>query len=875
MMRMLKPLLFLLFLIPILALGQRIKQSINSSWQFQLGEKPLEQQWQNINLPHTWNAEDVMDDEPGYHRGTAWYQKTVYIPRDWTKKEVYLYFEGASQLADVYVNGQQVGQHIGGYLAFNFSIGKQLKAGKNEIRVRLNNSHNPDIAPLGGDFSVYGGIYRDVYLIATDKNHFDMDNYASSGVFVHTPQVSEAKAEVLVKGKVHQESPVLVRTSILNEAGKEIKRLESKPKADGSFSTKLPAIDQPELWSPEHPYLYSVVSTLIDAKTGETYDEVVNPLGLRWYSFDAEKGFFLNGKPYKIKGVSRHQDYKGLGYALPDALHINDVHWLKAMGANFLRVSHYPQDPAIMEACDRLGILTAVETPGNNQVTENKAYAHNMLEMQREMIRQNFNHPSVIIWSYMNEVLIQPLHEDHTPEREAYWKNIHAVAQQMEDLTRKEDPSRYTMVAFHGDYELYKHVGLIDIPQITGWNLYQGWYVGEFADFEKFVVQFHQDYPDNPLVITEYGADSDYRLHNFTPTRFDKTQEYANSYQEAYMATINKYPYIAGGIVWNLVEFVNENREEAVPHVNNKGLLTSDRQPKDAYYLYQAMWAQSPVLHIAGSDWLHRAQQADAGSNTQASQPITVYSNEDSVSLWLNDKFLGKKPVDGHKAVFQGTFSNGKNKLKAISNSGLEELLLINFHVIANQLQNPENPFTELHVSLGDARMFMDDLTFESWVPEQAYQPGSWGYIGGKVYKDHENEVRYGSRRNILGTAYDAMYETQRIGIESFKADVPNGCYEVTLHFAEVMSDEQRAHLVYDLDASQQEEAKQAKGRKFDVRINGTAFLQDLSGENYLQPLKAYQSKTTMLVRDGEGLSLDFKALVGEAILNGIEIRKR
>ena len=872
-MRLLKQLFFLLSFIPTLLFAQRVKQSINTSWQFQKGENTDNSNWKPVNIPHTWNAEDVMDDEKGYFRGVCWYEKTIYIPVDWKSKNIYIHFEGASQLAEVFVNGTAVGKHIGGYLAFNFNITEQVKEGENTIRVRLDNSHNPDIAPLGGDFSVYGGIYRDVYLVAVDKNHFDMDNYATSGVFISTPEVSKNSANVLIKGKIDAVDKVKVRSVILNKEGKEVVRKESTPKKDGTFEVEINKISNPELWSPETPNLYTVINTLVDAKSGKAYDEVTNPLGFRWFSFDAEKGFFLNGEPYKIMGVSRHQDFKGLGYALPDVLHINDVEYTKQMGGNFLRVSHYPQDPAILEACDRLGILAAVETPGNNQVTENEAYALNMLDSQREMIRQNYNHPSVILWSYMNEVLIQPLQKDKTPEREKYWKNVHDVAVRMENLCRTEDPSRYTMVAFHGDYNLYKKVGLIDIPQVAGWNLYQGWYSGEFKDFEKFVVRFHQDYPNIPFVITEYGADSDYRLHNFNPTRFDKTQEYTNMYHEAYIETIMKYPYIAGGIVWNLVEFVNENREEVVPHVNNKGLMTTDRKPKDSYFIYQAFLSKEPMLKIGGSDWLYRAQLADAGSNTLATQPITVYSNEESVSLTLNGKLLGTKKVENNKVVFTGVFKNGVNAIKAVSNTGLEQLIHVNFHVIANDLRNSENSFKTLNVSLGDKRMFEDDLTHETWVPEKEYAAGSYGYIGGKVYYDNENDVRYGSRRDILGTPYDAVYETQRIGIEAFKADVPDGVYEVTLHFAELMSDDQQAKLVYDLGAKDITETS-GKGRKFDVLVNGSLLIEDLARENYLIPLRAYQTKTKINVRGGKGISVDFKTKVGQAILNGIQIRK-
>jgi beta-galactosidase len=868
-------LLTIMLLLPVLINAQRIKQSINTSWQFHKGADTdvHGEYWERVNVPHTWNADDVMDDIPGYYRGVGWYQKEIYIPQGWAGKSIYIYFEGASQFAEVFVNGKLMGSHSGSYLAFSFNITDHVHEGKNIVRVKLNNSHNPDIAPLGGDFSVYGGLYRDVYLIAADASHFDMDNYATNGVFVTTPQVSEENATVNIIGRVTATRKVEIGTIIYNNKGAVIAKAKSKCSKDGSFVVNIKGIKNPELWSPESPNLYKVVNTVTDAKTGEVLDEVTNPLGFRWFSFDADKGFSLNGKPYKIMGASRHQDFKALGSALPDALHINDVQWLKDMGGNFLRVSHYPQDPALMEACDRLGILTAVETPGNNQVTESATYTFSMMEMQREMIRQNYNHPSVIIWSYMNEVLIQPLHKDKTQEREQYWKNVHDLAQKLENLCRDEDPNRFTMIAFHGDFDLYKRLGFIDIPMIAGWNLYQGWYGGEFEDFEKFVLRHHREFPKKPLIISEYGADADYRLHDFNPTRFDKTQEYTNRYHEAYLKTIMKYRFISGAIVWNLVEFVNEARQEAVPHVNNKGLLTADRKPKDSYYIYKALLAKEPFVKIGGSDWNFRAQQADKGSNIAATQPVTVYTNQSEVTLYANSVKVGSTKVIDGKANFDVVFLNGDNNLKAVVADNREDFATINFRVKANDLKAIDTPFNTLNVSMGDHRMFMDDITHEAWVPEQEYVTGNWGYVDGKVYKEDEKGDRYGSSRNILGTPYDAMYETQRVGLTAFKADVPDGVYEITLHFAELLNKEQQEKLVYNLDNNSSQKNNFA-GRSFDVVINGVTALENLSNENYLVPIQAYSTKTAVTVKDGKGITIDFKANQGESILNGLQIRK-
>ncbi|KXU35532.1 hypothetical protein AXK11_05935 [Cephaloticoccus primus] len=464
-----------------------------------------------------------MADEPGYYRGIGWYQKELFIPEGWQEKQVYIHFEGASQVTELFVNGKSAGSHVGAYTAFNFNISGFIHQGINAIRVKVDNSFNPDIIPVSGDFSVYGGIYRSVYLVVLGQDHFDMNNYASNGVFISTPHVSAEAATVRVKGRVSTKQKLKVLTTIYDKGGDKIAESTVSPDGDGSFSTDV-TIKSPHLWAPDHPYLYRVVNALVGAKDGTLLDEVINPLGFRWYSFDPERGFILNGEPLKLIGANRHQDFRGLGSALPDILHVNDVQLLKDMGGNFLRVSHYPQAPALMEACDRLGILVSVETPGNNKITESEEFARVTLEMQREMIRQNYNHPSVIIWSYMNEVLLGlPSYRSDAPKLEHYLEKVRNLATEIETLCREEDPERYTMIAFHGDLDLYKRAGLIDVPQVVGWNLYQGWYDGEFEDFEKFLLRFKEEYPNRPMIVSEYGADSDYRLHILAPARFDKT----------------------------------------------------------------------------------------------------------------------------------------------------------------------------------------------------------------------------------------------------------------------------------------------------------------------------------------------------------------
>ncbi|WP_240935537.1 glycoside hydrolase family 2 TIM barrel-domain containing protein [Hymenobacter sp. HDW8] len=878
--------------------AQRVVQSINANWLFSKAEgqefassvAPASG-WEKISLPHTWNAADVLDDEPGHYRGVGWYKKTLHIPADWQRRRVYVYFEGANQEAEVFVNGQLVGRHAGGYTAFSFPISQYLKftgtgLAANEVLVKLTNRHNADIPPLSADFTFYGGIYRDVYLVAADPVHFDLDNHASNGTFITTPAVSNKAAEVVVSGALTNASgearKVTVLTQLLDQNSQVVSKRQTsltlKAGEKRPFQQKLPPVRQPQLWSPDKPYLYRAVSQVLDVKKKAPLDEVSNPVGLRWYRFDAAEGFFLNGKHLKLIGTNRHQDFPGLGNALPDALHERDVELIKQLGGNFLRVSHYPQDPAVLQACDRLGILASVEIPIVNAITDSEAFFANCRTMQTEMIRQGFNHPSVIIWTYMNEVLLrlpEGIKRDNEPGR-AYLTKVAELARQLEALTRREDPARYTMIVNHGDFKLYQQAGLPAIAQLAGWNLYSGWYSGDLSGFAQFLDMHHRELPTKPLLVTEYGADSDVRLHSFQPQRFDKTSEYANLFHQVYLKAILERPFVAGSNVWNLAEFNSETRQEAVPHINNKSLLTGDRQPKDSYLFYQAHLLKTPFVKIGSRGWTLRAGTAATSDSLYCRQPVEVYTNQPAVQLLLNGRDLGTQPTEFGVARFQVPFSNGVNQLRAqIAGQVVSDQIDINFQLLSPNLASAQLPFTELNVSLGDKRTFTDDRLHQVWVPEQAYTPGSWGYVGGKIYKQAGNRVPYGSDRNILGTEYDAIYETQRLGLTQFRADVPDGEYEVVLHFAELEAVPQGEQLVYNLAGpGTNGNASSKQERAFSVLVNGQEVLPELSAKTYLLPLQAVSFKVTASARAKQGIRVDFKAQQGEAMLNGIQIKR-
>lgn len=888
-----KILLFSLLNLCICSVGngqERVAKTINSNWMFFQGDttqKNMYNDWARVSVPHTWNAQDVMDDEPGYYRGDGWYKKTVYVPDGWADKEVYLFFEGVGQTAEVFVNGRSVGRHIGGYTFFSFPISAYLNFGAqgngaNEVLVKVNNAHHPDISPLSGDYTFFGGLYRDVYLQVMDKVHFDADNNASTGVFLTTPYVDHAAASVQIRGAVsnknNKEQELTVSHQILDAEGGLFAESQQMITVNGGkkmdFETNI-AVQGQQLWSIENPYLYRVVSRIMDRKTGRQLDEISNPLGFRWYRFDPKEGFFLNGKHIKLIGASRHQDYKGMGNALTDAMHVRDVELLKEMGGNFLRIAHYPQDPAILQACDRLGLVAAIETPMGNQITESEAFARNAKNMLVEMIRQNYNHPSLVVWAYMNEVLLRPPYQKGSKEQELYFTRVAKLAGELEEIVRAEDPHRYTMIPNHGSFDLYNRVGLTKIPKLVGWNLYRGWYSGNFDGFGDFLDRHHRELPDKPVLVTEYGADADIRLHSFDAVRFDKTVEYTTDYHRAYLKAMLERPFVAAGLIWNLAEFSSESRGESTPHFNAKGIMTYDRKPKDGYRFYQANLLQEPYIQIGTKEWNIRTGFVE--SDKTLTQPVLVFSNQKKVNLKLNGETLATAETDLGVATFSVPFVQGINRLVATASSSetiITDQVDIQVQLLSQELKNVEIPFQELNISLGDRRMFFDALGAQTWLPEQPYTAGSWGYVGGEVFKmANTSRHSYGSEKNIVGTDLDPVYATQRVGIEQFRFDVPDGDYELTLHFAELLSNIEREALAYNLD-SEGDESERFDERSFNVQVNGNKVLENLNNNEYLLPEHAVSFKFWVVVQNGQGIIVDFGKVNGETILNGIQLKK-
>ncbi|RPD93375.1 glycoside hydrolase family 2 [Aureibaculum marinum] len=842
----------------------RKKTTLNSHWKFHKGvlnpdfSKNIE--GEIVNLPHTWNNKDVLNDhKPGHYRGEGWYSKIISLFPDLNEKSYFLQFEGVGQVAEVFVNGHKAGSHVGGYTGFTLNITPFLKADNNILHIKVDNAHNPDIPPLSADFTFFGGIYRDVFLIETSKTHFNLSDNGSTGLFISTPNVKGNSSEIQLKGSFISESKnkLEIQLKVLDAQRKTvlstIKRLKSNTGLN-TFEIKS-KLTEVNLWSPDNPYLYTAEISII--KDGNILDEENIRFGFRSFYFHPENGFFLNGSHLKLIGANRHQDYYGDGVALSDDVHRHDLKILKDMGANFIRLAHYPQDPAVLEAADELGLLVWQETPLVNEVTLSEAHDNNAETILIEMIRQYYNHPSIILWGYMNEIYWAHRFLDENVV-DAHTEATVKLAKRLENVVRNEDPTRYTVMALH-HYPLYETSGLGDIPQVVGWNLYHGWYYDNFEDLGKFLDEEHKKHPERIHILSEFGSGSDQRLHSLKPERFDFTMEGQKAMIESYLTQIMERNYLAGATYWNLVDFNSEKRVDTKPHWNQKGLLSSKRVPKDPYYLFQATLLKEPFIKIAETNWQHRVGVSDT---TPFLSPVDIYTNQKTVQLEANGKLLEEKIVKNNKVTFNVPLSIGENQLLAISNN-ISDYITINFRNIPVLLKEQYN--IDISINAGSNHSFFDEKGANVWVEDQPYRPESWGYIGGEQLYVGK---KIGTKEKILTIdSFIPLYQTIREGIEAYRFDVEDGWYEVELLFVEPFP-KSRRFVGNDVSPSHL-----GGKRIFDVLINNQPWLQNLDllkdyGYNY--PLR---EKTKIKVTEGKGLSISFKAIKGKPIVSGVKLR--
>ncbi|MGM0546903.1 MAG: glycoside hydrolase family 2 TIM barrel-domain containing protein [Bacteroidota bacterium] len=830
----------------------RLKKSINDDWDFRFDESEVGD-WKEVDLPYTWNNKDAFDEESGYNRTVGLYQKELDLEPEPEKKYI-LVFEAVNQTADIYINGEHAANHKGGYTAFTVDATPYLKEeGPNEIQVKVDNRHDENIPPLKGDFNFYGGIYRDVWLMELNDTHFDFGDYGSSGIFVTTPEVSDSSASVQIEGNISSEDSGQSEFRIVNTLydPDEQKVVQKEKNIDAtdeerSFTETFESVDAPELWHPDHPNLYTVISEIKSKDGSKVFDQKSTSIGFRWFDFDADKGFILNGEPLKLKGVNRHQDYKGKANALSNARHVADMELAKETGANFLRTAHYPQDPAVLEAADRLGLLVTIEIPLDHEITDSKGFYENSVRMQREMIRQNFNHPSIIVWAYMNEMLLGRNWED---DRD-HINKIVDFAKELEAVTREEDSTRYTMIPNHGDFELYHKSGLTDIPMLVGWNLYFGWYESDLEGAGDFLDRHHEKLPEQPVLITEYGAGSDPRIRTEDPLRFDFSVEWQNRFMQQNLEEIYQRDFVAGAAVWNLFDFGSASRRDAVPAINSKGLMTFDREPKDSYQLLRAWFSEEPTVRIGSKSWEQRTGKVDSGKAKVSTQKVAVYGNTGDVELHLNGESLGQKDFKNHIAVWDVPFTDGRNVLRATTDDRgkeAEDVATVNFEMHYPQAETSRKGFKDIYVNAGANFYFVDEKNGMVWHPDEPYEQGFWGYKGGERFMPRNRGI--GSPEDIMGTQHDPLFQTQRIDAGQYRFDIPKGTYEVTFLFAD-LRDETSI---------------------FDVFINDDPVLKDVTLGAEKSP-KAIE-KSVVIDHSSDSLVISFGDSEENAV-NGIGVRK-
>jgi beta-galactosidase len=598
---------------------------LNQSWKFIQedaglpGELPGD--WQSVDLPHSWNAVDGQDGNGSYYRGRCWYARTFKTPRQpLSGGRVYVEILAAGQQATVYVNGKEAVYHEGGYSTFRADVTELcVEEGDNLLVVACDNSNKSNVYPQSADFTFYGGLYRGVNLISVPNTHFDLDYFGGPGLRVTPKPCSEcggAKFE-LESWVTNPDENFTVMYSIEDAAGNEV-ACAVRPADDTKVIVAVPGARR---WSVDDPYLYTVTATL--QRRNEAYDEVSAMVGVREFSVDPQKGFFLNGELTPLRGVSRHQDRLYQGNALNWEDHYDDAYIIKELGANTIRLAHYQHSQDFYDACDQLGFIIWAEIPFISVMSKDPAAHDNCVQQMTELIVQNYNHPSICFWGISNEILIGGISDKLV-------ENHHALNKLVKEL----DPTRLTTIAHVSmtptDGPMHK------ITDVESYNHYFGWYGGKMEENGPWLDKFHAEHPDISIGISEYGCEGIITYHSSKPACKDYTEEYQALYHEHLAKVFDERPWVWATHVWNMFDFGCAARNEGgVGGRNNKGLVTIDRKTKkDAYYIYKAYWNDEPMVHVCGRRYAQRA-----GDTTE----IRVYSNQAEVELLVNGKSVGKQ----------------------------------------------------------------------------------------------------------------------------------------------------------------------------------------------------------------------------------------
>ncbi len=621
--------------------------NFNNGWVFSKNAKEvpseMPKKWEKVNIPHCWNAVDGQDGGNDYHRGTCYYAKS-FAKKDLPKGEqIYLELRGTNSSADVYLNGKALAHHDGGYSTWRVNLTDSIEK-KNLLVVAVDNKANDRVYPQMADFTFYGGMYRDVNIIAVPKAHFDLDYYGAPGIKV-TPEIDGENAKVEVEVYLTAAEGCTVAYTICDAEGKTVAEVS------GADTKVTLDIEKVHLWhGKKDPYLYTAEAKLISEE--KEIDAVKTTFGCHTFKIDPEKGFILNGEEYPLRGVSRHQDRWGLGNALLPEHHEEDIGYILEMGATTIRLAHYQHDQYFYDLCDKHGLVIWAEIPYIS--AHMPTGRENTISQMKELVAQNYNHPCIVVWGLSNEISMQGTTDDLLEN--------HKI---LNDLVHEMDKTRLTTIAVVSMCDI--HDPYIQIPDVISYNHYFGWYGGDTSMNGPWMDDFHKEFPNIPIGMSEYGCEA-LNWHTSDPKQGDYTEEYQAYYHEELIKQLFTRPYIWATHVWNMFDFGADAREEGGENgQNHKGLMTFDRKyKKDSFYAYKAWLSDEPFVHLCGKRYVDRVEDVTK---------VTVYSNLPEVELFVNGKSIGKKQSDEHFFYFDVP-NKGKSKLKAVAGDCTDESVI-------------------------------------------------------------------------------------------------------------------------------------------------------------------------------------------------------
>lgn len=767
--------------------------NINSTWKFTKTAVTNAQQvtyddsaWDNINLPHTWNGLDGQDGGNNYYRGVCWYRKHLVVPSTFSGKVVYLRFGAVNTSATVYVNGQQVGTHIGGYSAFMFDVTNVVTPGQdNLIAVQVDNSATILCPPLSADFTFYGGITRNVDLVTANPVHINSNelistslsmggiNVAQPGVIIKQSNVSSTSATLNILTKIKNIGSVAAATTLeinlKDAAGNLVQTLTDSKllNSNDTVTSKLTTtISNPHLWDGVNdPYLYRVEVNL--KVNGTVVDNTVQPLGLRYFSVDVNNGFFLNGKAYPLRGICMHEQRKDKGSAVTDADRKADIDLLRETGNNYFRLSHYEHGDFTYNYLDSLGIICWAEIPAINSVgttvDANTVYRKNAASMMYELLRQQYNHPSIVFWGVCNEVDYQPT---ISPD---------GTVSQLNMIVKSEDTYRFTTLA-----AMYAEHSANFIPDVYSSNRYDGWYYNTTDVFGTTMDGLHVKYPASKLGVSEYGCGANITQHEYPAAEpaaggSYHPEEYQNLFHEQYVNMINARPYLWESSIWAGFDFASDGRNEgSQPGINDKGLITFDRVvKKDVFYLYKANWnKKDQFVYITSRRFTTRPSTVCS---------VKIYSNCPSVTLTVNGTLIGTKIAIDHIFIWDNILMNlGVNQIDANANVNGVDYHDSTSWTCTNTTPAPAFP----DVPVGQIQINYQKTSTTA-------TPSGYLKDDGSIFGDRGNGYSYGWNANLTANTrermvatdkrFDTFMQMQTTANSSWSIALPNQWYKVSI----------------------------------------------------------------------------------------------